>query len=296
MRLKPVAAIIAVLSVIAVPVASASPDEIAAALNDRPLNGAGNNVAHPDWGRADRTYLRVAPAVYGDGIGSMAAAPPARYVSNRIFNDVAQNVFSENGVTQWGFVWGQFLDHTFGLRQETGGEYRPIPFDRTDPLESYVNDFGAIDFARTPAAPGTGVAGSPREQINTVSSYIDASSVYSDDDARLAWLRDGARLKLDADGNLPRRGSDPTRPGDGAAGPADGPGREGDGRRRRARQREPRADRHPHAVRARAQPDRRRTPRDAPGGAAASRSPAASSAPSSSTSPTPSSSLRSASA
>ena len=33
---------------------------------------------------------------------------------------------------------------------------RRSPFDATDPLEAFRNDFGAIDFDRTPAAPGTG--------------------------------------------------------------------------------------------------------------------------------------------
>src|SRR4051812_32337445 len=212
MRLVPVTATIAVLSVLVVPAASASPEEVAAALGARPLDGAGNNVAHPDWGRAHRPYLRLTPAVYADGVGAAVSGPPARAISNRIFADRAQNLFSENGVTQWGFVWGQFLDHTFGLRQEAGGESAPIAFDTHDPLEAFGNDFGAIEFSRTPAAPGTGVRGTPREQVNTVSSYIDASAVYGDDDTRLTWLRDGAKLKLDADGKLPRRGNDPTAP------------------------------------------------------------------------------------
>ncbi len=69
-----------------------------------------------------------------------------------------------------------------------------------------------IDFSRTPAAPGTGTGGVPREQTNTESSYIDASAVYSDSSSRLSWLRDGAKLKLDADGNLPRRGDDASAP------------------------------------------------------------------------------------
>src|SRR3954451_11634200 len=109
MRLVSVAAVsLAVLSVIAVPAASASPDEISAALANRPLDGAGNNVAHPDWGRANRPYQRLTPAVYADGVGTPVPGPPARRVSNRIFADGAQNLFSENAVTQWGFAWGQF--------------------------------------------------------------------------------------------------------------------------------------------------------------------------------------------
>jgi hypothetical protein len=43
------------------------------------------------------------------------SGPSPRYISNRIFNDEGQNLFSENGETQWGWAWGQFLDHTFGL-------------------------------------------------------------------------------------------------------------------------------------------------------------------------------------
>jgi Animal haem peroxidase len=78
-------------------------------------------------------YRRLAPANYADGRARpVAPAAPDRYVSNRIFNDGAQNLFSENGVSQWGFAWGQFMDHTFGLRATAGGESQPLPFDRRD--------------------------------------------------------------------------------------------------------------------------------------------------------------------
>src|SRR5437667_4524800 len=190
----------------------------------RTLDGRNNNLAHPAWGRAGTLYLRVAPANYADGISSMATGPSMRYVSNRIFNDVGQNIFSKDGVTQWGWVWGQFLDHDFGLRDERSAENAPIGFDQADPLEAFTNDLGVIGFARTPAAPGTGVD-TPREQVNTLSSYIDASNVYGVDPNRLEWLRvgpvdgdlsdNGARLLLTADGYLPRRDAR----GDAAAAP-----------------------------------------------------------------------------
>jgi hypothetical protein len=181
----------------------------------RTLDGSQNNLANPGWGKAGTPYRRIAPPAYPDGIGKPAAGPPSRYVSNRIFNDVSQNIFSEHGTSQWGFTWGQFIDHTIGLRQDTPAEPMPIAFDTTDPLEVFRNDLGAIAFARTPAAPGTGTT-SPRQQINTVSSYIDGSSVYGDDPARLEWLRagsvDGALENNDAklllpDGLLPRSGA-----------------------------------------------------------------------------------------
>jgi hypothetical protein len=167
----------------------------------RSFDGGANNLRNPDWGKAGTVYTRVAPPSYADGIAAQVSGPPARYVSNRIFNDTSQNLFSENGVSQWGFAWGQFLDHTFGLRQEEGGENAPIAFDGTDPLESFANDLGAIPFSRTPAAPGTGVTAA-REQVNTVSSYIDGSNVYGDDAGRLEWLREGP-----VDGRLANNGA-----------------------------------------------------------------------------------------
>src|SRR3954465_9102391 len=74
---------------------------------NRTLDGSGNNLRHYDWGRSNTLYLRVAPTYYADGVSSMATGPSVRYVSDRIFNDVGQNIFSENGVTQWGWLWGQ---------------------------------------------------------------------------------------------------------------------------------------------------------------------------------------------
>ena len=77
----------------------------------RTLDGSGNNASHPTWGQAGSLYLRFGPANYADGIGPPVGRPDNRYVSNRVFNDVDQNLFSETGVTQWGWVWGQFMDH-----------------------------------------------------------------------------------------------------------------------------------------------------------------------------------------
>ena len=181
----------------------------------RSLDGSGNNVRNPTWGQTFTQYLRVADPNYADAVSRPASGPSARIISNRVFNDKGQNLFSENGVTQWGWTWGQFLDHTFGLRDEVPAENLPIPFDTHDPLEEFQNDVGSIDFARTPAAPGTGTSKhDPRQQINTVSSYIDAFSVYGGINARLEWLRtgpvdgtmanNGATLMLTPDGYLPR--------------------------------------------------------------------------------------------
>ena len=180
------------------------------------LDGGGNNRRNPGWGQAGTPYTRVGPAVYADGIAAPVEGPDVRYLSNRVFNDASQNLFSESGVTQWGFTWGQFVDHIVGLR-DGDGEEQDLPFDAGDPLESFTNNLGGMAFTRSAAALDTGTSPDrPREQVNTISSYLDGGSVYGTDTARLEWLREGnvdgnmrnnsARLLL-PEGMLPRRDS-----------------------------------------------------------------------------------------
>ena len=115
--------------------------------------------AHPTWGKAGHQLRRASRAPnYADGISRDGHGPNARYISNRIFNDIGQNLFSENNISQWGWAWGQFLDHDMGLRNETPGEdasdavrRRAIRWSRSRTTSA------SIAFNRTPAAPGTGV-------------------------------------------------------------------------------------------------------------------------------------------
>jgi hypothetical protein len=179
----------------------------------RTLDGSTNNVEHLAWGQAGTQYSRAAAANYADGIGQMVTGPSPRYISNRIFNDGGQNLFSENDVSQWGWAWGQFLDHDIGLRDERPAEDASMPYDKHDKLDEFENDFGVLAFSRSPAAPGTG-ATSPRQQVNTISSVIDASNVYGVASSRLDWLRGGpvdgdpannaATLLMSAGNYLPR--------------------------------------------------------------------------------------------
>jgi len=207
-RRKPLIAALAVLTVVGAIGFSGTAAADDGGVSDAPilgiwevqsLNGVNNNPNSPRVGSSNTNYLRLAPVRYADGRSQMVSGPNARNVSNRIFNDTHVNVFSERNVSQWGFVWGQFLDHTFGLRQENGTTSN-IPFSSTDPLEEFRNDLGVVPFVRSAAAPGTGVSNA-RQHVNTVSSFIDAWAVYGGTDARLDWLREGSQ-----DGNPDNNG------------------------------------------------------------------------------------------
>jgi hypothetical protein len=180
-----------VLAAVAMALAAPSAGATVPQFEARTLNGSGNNLAHPEWGSAGSDYVRLAPAHYADGAGTMVQGPNARYVSNRIFNSGGQALYSERNDSQWLWVWGQFVDHTFG-HAEAGTEEAPIAFDAEDPLESFSDTLGEIPFTRDTVAPGTGSSPSnPREQVNGVSSFIDASALYGNSAGRLEWLRAG---------------------------------------------------------------------------------------------------------
>jgi hypothetical protein len=202
----------AALAVTGAIIASASNAHAALGFEVQSLDGSGNNVNNPTWGKVGEIYPRVGPARYADGRSQPVAGPNSRAVSNRIIQDVGQNIFSEHRVTQWGWTWGQFLDHTFGLVDD-GTQAANIPFNAADPFEKFQDTLGVVPFTRSEPHAGTGVTNA-RQQTNTVSSYLDAWAVYGGTNARLDWLRQGtvdgnptnnSALLLLPNGMLPRR-------------------------------------------------------------------------------------------
>ena len=205
------------------PIASASPG-----FEVENLNGSGNNVNNPTWGQAGTPYARVGTAHYADGISQPFTGPNARATSNRVINDRNFDVFDERRLTQMFWQWGQFLDHTFDLRDGGGPTATPfnIPFNQNDPTEEFTNTLGTIAVNRSAQSPGTGTSTSnPRQQTNTITSYLEAQNVYSSSATRLDWLRNGpvdgdptnnqATLMMSANNFLPHadaRGNAATAP------------------------------------------------------------------------------------
>ena len=151
----------------------------------RSIDGSGNNLFRPTWGQAGTNYLpRRAHALRERCQLDRRHRPNARYVSNRVFNDLGQNLFSENDISQWGWAWGQFLDHDFGLRDETPAESNPIPF---------VNGATRSSRSRTTWTRSTSRGRRPRpvpasrrraSSATRSRAIIDGSVVYGSDAAR----------------------------------------------------------------------------------------------------------------
>jgi peroxidase len=165
----------------------------------RPIDGFGNNVQHPEWGTPGSQLLRSASgAHYADGLSSPAGPdrPSARVVSNAIF---AQNGSLPNakGLSDFVWAWGQFVDHDIGLT-EAVGDSLPIPVPAGDPFfDPLATGVQTIPFRRSIFDPATGTT-TPRQQINEITAYLDASTIYGSTPERAAWLRAGVggRLKV----------------------------------------------------------------------------------------------------
>lgn len=162
----------------------------------RTVNGSGNNLENPEWGAAEVTFIRLFPNDYADRSSepNLEGRPSARAVSNAL---AAQDESIENakGASDYLWQWGQFIDHDIVETPtvdpaEPLDIFVPVGDPRFDPFNT-----GQVSIAlnRSLYDEVNGV----REQINAISSYIDASQVYGSDDQRAFALR-----RLDGSGKL----------------------------------------------------------------------------------------------
>jgi len=172
------------------------------------VDGTGNNVAHPTWGSTGQDLLRIAPAAYGDGVSTPSGAdrPSGRLVSNLLAASPEGGITNDRDFTAFVYAWGQFLDHDLGLTDTaTPRERLPISVPAGDPsFDPAGTGTMTIPMSRSAYDPATGTAaGNPRQQINSITAFIDGSQVYGSDATRAAALRAfvGGRMRT-SDGNL----------------------------------------------------------------------------------------------
>ena len=217
-----------------------------------PIDEVGNNVANPDWaaapadqpGGAAIQLLRLSPQEYANGFstpslpygGATAGVggnvvtsfpmPSPRTISNDLFNQSPTlfgspatdiNTVDSNGLSDFGYSFGQFMDHDMDLTPDQtgltappgdpaankdGNDGFPIPADTTNPGDP----IGSLAFSRSVYDPTTGSsAGNPRQQTNVITSYLDLSQVYGSSLAVSDALRSfsGGQLKTSPGNMLP---------------------------------------------------------------------------------------------
>ncbi len=184
----------------------------AALIEHRSIDGKDNHMDNSAQGAAGTALIRFNydPFFPDDGSGATMTQPPeranARVISNAL-SAQSQQIPNRRGLSDFIWQWGQFLTHDVDLtptNPSNGIAHIPVPTGdpHFDPgsLGNVV-----IPFHRSNFVAGTGTPGTPREQVNDVTSYIDASNVYGSDTSRAQALRtmSGGKLKMSINGLLP---------------------------------------------------------------------------------------------
>ncbi|XP_014210778.1 peroxidasin homolog [Copidosoma floridanum] len=185
----------------------------------RTIDGKCNNLEHPTWGSSYTGFRRILRPIYENGFSQPVGwdrsrlyhghtKPAARLVSTSLI--VSEDITSDDRITHLVMQWGQWIDHDFdhalpAVSSESWGgidckkscdNAAPCFPMEVPPGDPRIKNRRCIDFFRTSAVCGSGMTSilwgklTPREQLNQLTSYLDASQVYGYDDNVARDLRD----------------------------------------------------------------------------------------------------------
>ncbi|XP_053877464.1 thyroid peroxidase isoform X7 [Malaclemys terrapin pileata] len=179
----------------------------------RLITGACNNREHPRWGASNTALARWLPPAYEDGISQPkgwnpnfffngSQLPLVREVTRKIIHSSNEAVTEDNLYSDIIMVWGQYISHDISFTPQStnraaflrGVECKMTCENQKScfPIKVFANDTlstgrECMPFYRSSPACGTGdhsiLFGNlstlkPREQINGLTSFLDASTVY----------------------------------------------------------------------------------------------------------------------
>lgn len=193
----------------------------------RTIDGSCNNLQNPLWGSSLSAFRRLLPPMYENGFNSPIGwnkgrmyngfpLPSARLVSTSLIS--TEEIEQDSRITHMVMQWGQFLDHDLdhalpavsseswdGIDCKKSCDFSPpcypIEVPEGDPR---VTNRRCIDFVRSSSTCGSGMTSvffgkiQPREQINQLTSFIDASQVYGYSEQ---FSRDLRNISLEGEDN-----------------------------------------------------------------------------------------------
>jgi hypothetical protein len=187
--------------------------ELRVLLSGAAIDGTGNNIEHPEWGSTEEAMLRLADAEYADAISAVGGEdrPSARLISNEVSDSDGNDEISKRLMSAMTYAWGQFIDHDMTLTSSAENEKISIAVPKGDPsFDPTGTGTKTIDTMRSAFDESTGTdVKNPRQQVNLITAFMDASMVYGSDAETAASLRtfSGGKMKT-SEGNLLPVGDD----------------------------------------------------------------------------------------
>nr|XP_015205415.1 PREDICTED: thyroid peroxidase [Lepisosteus oculatus] len=190
----------------------------------RTISGACNNRNHSQWGAASTALARWLPAEYEDGRNQPKGwnagllyngfpLPPVRDVSNNIMQTSNDQIVEDDSYSQMIVDWGQYIDHDISFTPQTTSKasfvegvdcqntcenLNPCFPIKIPPNDSFSGTRDCLPFFRSSPACFTGDEAvlfedlkmlPQRQQMNALSSFLDASTVYGNSPSMVSKLR-----------------------------------------------------------------------------------------------------------
>ncbi|KAM6149578.1 thyroid peroxidase [Erethizon dorsatum] len=184
----------------------------------RLITGACNNREHPTWGASNTALARWLPPAYEDGFSQPRGwnpdflyngfpLPPVREVTRQVIRVPNEAVTEDDQYSDFLTVWGQYIDHDIALTPQSPSADCQLTCENRNPCFPIQLPADAppgprcLPFSRSAAACGLGPPGAllanlsaaaARQQVNALTSFLDASTVYGSSAAAERDLRDWA--------------------------------------------------------------------------------------------------------
>ncbi|XP_062584185.1 peroxidasin-like isoform X2 [Saccostrea cucullata] len=186
----------------------------------RSMDGLCNNLHNPTWGASVIALQRMLPPIYENGFNTPVGWNPSKLYNNyhlpspRLVSSFlmsTDHVTMDEHSTHMLMQWGQFLDHDMSLTPQSVSNARfsdgrycnetcenqypcfPITVPRSD---TRIQHASCLGFSRSSAICNSGSTSvfyktfTPRQQLNAITAFIDASAVYGSSDFEAQRLRE----------------------------------------------------------------------------------------------------------
>ena len=169
------------------------------------VNGDNNHPTIVSLNSKGTDLIRLLPSegVYEDDWAARMNLLSAREISNIACEDGNQTIPDEHGLSDYNWIWGQFISHDLDFTLTQNGRVNGTPETLNIPIpdkDRWMDPFSVgslqIPMTRSMYNQSTGSEMVPREFQNSITGWLDGSQVYGSSEFDSQWLREGSLGKM----------------------------------------------------------------------------------------------------